>query len=603
MARTHLGRGLGTVVEERAPNLGMREIRLLGPYMRPYRRLFIGAAVLMLVSSALKLIGPILLRSAIDFGISAGDLRVLNMFGAGFVVAAFISFITLRKSSTLMGEGGEKVLWDLRVSSFRHLMGLSIGFFERERSGRLVARITSDIEAVEQLVTESLVRILTEVVFIAGAGVVLFVLDWRLALAGFTVLPLMALMTRYFRRRSDQLFREVRERIASVLSFIQETLRGVHVVQAFGTERVRSRRFHAVNDDWADANVDAFKLQAAYFPTMQFFGVIGTAIVLLYGGARVAEGSLDVGMLTAFAVYLTLFFEPINHLSELYARFQQAMAGLARVAQLLEVEPDIVDDDEAVDIDSVEGRVELRKVSFAYRPDGPMVLENIDLEVEPGATVALVGPTGAGKSTIVKLIARFYDTSRGSIHIDGRDVKTIKIEPLRSHMALVPQEGFIFSGTVRDNIRFGKPDASDTEIESICDRLGIDDFIRSLPDSYDTKLREKGSRLAAGERQLIGLARAAIADPRIIILDEATSSLDSATEHRVDQAFSRAMTGRTSVVIAHRLSTVMAADQIHVIDHGRIVESGTHAELVEAGGRYAALYHAWLTPGEEEAVA
>jgi len=598
--------GLGVVAEEKAPRLGIREIRLLIPYLRPYLKGAIASGILLILATLMKLVGPVFLRFAIDQGIgtegAAGDISRLNLFGGLFIAAALIGFVTLRWSTSLMGRVGETALRDLRISSFKHLASLSLGFFERERSGRLIARITSDIEAVERLVTESLVRIGTEVLFMVGAAIVLFFLDYRLALAAMTVLPLMVIATFFFRRASERTYSAVRERVASVLSFIQETLAGVHVVQAFATQRARSMRFREVNEDWAEANVDAFKLEAYYFPVMEFLSILGTGIVLVYGGSLVLEGdpTMTFGVLAAFIVFLSQFFDPIHHLSELYARFQAALAGLARVAQLLESKPDIVDRPGANTITETAGGLTLDKVSFSYRPGGALALENVSLEIAPGEVVALVGPTGAGKSTIVKLLARFYDPSKGEILLDGTDLRDIRIASLRDRMALIPQEGVLFAGTVRDNIRFGNPEASDAEIEEVCRRILIDDFIKSLPDGYETPVRERGSRLAAGEKQLIALARALIAKPDIILLDEATSSLDSATEARVEGAFRHALQGCTSVIIAHRLSTVFHADRTCVVDDGRITEMGTHNDLVARGGKYAALYSSWLAGGLPE---
>jgi ABC-type multidrug transport system fused ATPase/permease subunit len=558
----------------------------------------------MVLSSVLKLSGPYFLRFAIDLGLAEGSFANVNLFGALFVGAALLSFVSLRSSTLLTGVAGEKVLQDLRVATFDHLTGLSLGFFERQRSGRLISRITSDVEAVERLVTDSLVRIVTEVLFLVGAAVVLLTMDIRLALAAMGVMPVMILLTIWFRRRSERVFLEVRERIASVLSFIQETLRGMQVVQAFATERARTQRFQAVNDDWADANVTAHKIEALFFPSMQFLGSVGTAIVLIYGGGRILAGDLSPGVLAAFVVYLTLFFEPMNHLSELYSQLQQALAGLAKMAHLLEVEPEITDVVGSVDLPDVEGLITFEDVHFSYSPSGPMVLQDINMRIEPGQTAALVGPTGAGKSTIVKLLARFYDPTQGSLRIDGFEVGKVTVKSLRRQLALVPQEGFLFGGTIADNLRFGKPDATNEQVEEICRRIDIHDFIATLPEGYQTEVRERGARLAAGEKQLIALARALLADPRLVILDEATSSLDSATEYRVERAFSSALQGRTSVVIAHRLSTVMNADVIFVVDGGRIVEQGDHFELVTRGGRYSALYLSWLavTDGDTAAI-
>lgn len=607
MATAMLARGWGTVAEEKPPRLGKREVRLLLPYMRPYAKGAVVGAIFLITATALKLAGPVILGNAIDQGIGtetrAGDPSKLTLFGILFLAAAGLGFYSLRASIRLMGRVGESVLRDLRVSSFRHLAGLSLGFFERERAGRLVARITSDIEAIERFVTESLVRIGTEVLFMIGAATILFILDYRLALAAMTVIPIMTIATLIFRRASERTYSQVRERVASVLSFIQETLRGVHVVQAFATQRARSVRFGEVNEDWAEANVDAYNLEAYYFPVMEFFSILGTGIVLVYGGSLVLDGPqshLTFGVLTAFIVFLSQFFDPIHHLSELYARFQAAMAGMARVAQLLDIAPDITDRPGARPMEEVLGGMKLDNVTFSYRPGGPLALEKVTLEVAPGESVALVGPTGAGKSTIVKLLARFYDPSKGTVLLDGVDLRGITVSSLRDNMALIPQEGILFGGTILDNIRFGRPEATDEVIQGVCARISIDDFIRSLPEGYDTQVRERGSRLSAGEKQLIALARALIARPKVILLDEATSSLDSATEARVEGAFRSALGGCTSVIIAHRLSTVFHADRICVVDQGRISEAGTHDELVRKGGKYAALYSSWLAGGLPE---
>lgn len=595
MRRSSTFRGLATVAEESPPTLGPRERELLRPYLRPYLVPAIVAVALMVATSGLKLAGPVMLRRAIDLGIGRGDLVKVNTYGALFVVFAVAAFLTLRGATILMGTVGEKMLRDLRIGAFRHLASLSMGFFERERSGRLVARVTSDIEAAERLFTENFVTITTQSLFLAGAAVVIFLLDVQLALVAVAVVPIMVIATMIFRNRSRRVYQEVRERVASVLSFLQETLRGVHVVQAFARERARARSFTEVNEDWAESNVNVYRLESYYFPVMELVGWIGTALVIVFGGMRVASGDLEFGVLAAFVVYLNSFFDPIHHLSEQYMAFQSGVAGLARVAQLLETVPHVVDAPEAASIDSCAGRLTLRGVSFGYHPGGPLALEDIDLEISPGSTVALVGPTGAGKSTMVKLLARFYDPGRGTVELDGRDLRNISQRSLRSNMALVPQEGFLFGGTLADNIRFGKPSASDSHVAEVCRRLGIEDFVLSLPEGYQTDLRERGARLSAGERQLIGLARAIIAGPRLILLDEATSSLDSATEGRIDRAFRAALDGRTCVLIAHRLSTAMRAARIVVIDGGKIIEDGSHEELVRAGGTYGRLYQSWLS--------
>lgn len=573
--------------------LGKREIKVLMPFLRPYRRRAIGAGVLVVTTTILKLSGPVFLSRAIDLGIKANDEKSLTLHGILFVIAAVSAFFSLRFSTLLMGSVGQSALRDMRVGAFRHLVGLSLGFFERERSGKLVARVTADVESVERLVTEDLIRLVTEILFLLGAAGLLLALDPRLALAALSVVPLMAAGTFFFRRAAGRAYQELRERVAKVLTFLQETLQGVSVVQAFSRERANSARFDSVNDEWAEAKFGTTKLESAYFSSMEILGGLGTAAVLIYGGRRFLEGDLSFGTLTTFIVYLSLFFEPVHHMSERFATLASALAGLARIAHLLEERPQIIEA-AAPSHKNLSGLIELRGVGFQYRPELEPVLHDVSLTVQPGETLAMVGPTGAGKSTIIKLMARFYDVTSGSLLLDGIEIRDFALSSLRSSVALVPQEGFLFAGTVRDNIRFARPGATDAEIEGTCRDLGIDEFIRTLPEGYDTEVSERGARFAAGQKQLIALARALASDPRIILLDEATSSLDSATEARIDSAFRAALTGRTSVVIAHRLSTVIRADKIAVVDHGRLVESGSHTELIDFGGRYAALYASWL---------
>ncbi|MGH2811367.1 MAG: ABC transporter ATP-binding protein [Actinomycetota bacterium] len=591
-------RGLGVVAEEKAPRLGGREMRLLMPYLRPYLPAALAAIALMVASTGLKLAGPLFLRTAIDRGIIEANVSYINLFGALFVLSAIGGFASLRYATSTAGVVGEKVLRDLRVAAFRHLNSLSLGFFERERSGRLVARITSDIEAVERLVTESLVQIVTQTLFLVGAAVVIFATEWRLALVAMSVTPLMFVATLIFRRYSRRVYGEVRERVASVLSYLQETLRGVHVVQAFSRERSRARVFRTVNEEWADASTSAFVLEAYYFPVMEFLGWVGTGLVVVIGGGRALSGDLTPGTLALFLVYLNTFFDPIHHMSELYMNVQQAKAGLARVAKLLDTQPEIRDRPEAQTLPSLAGSVAFREVTFSYRPGTAPALEKVSFQVDPGETIALVGATGAGKSTVVKLIARFYEATEGELLLDGINIAALSEQTLRSQIALVPQEGFLFGGSIRENIRFGRPGATDEEIEEVCARCGIDEFLASLPEGYETEVRERGARLSAGERQLIALARALVSQPAVILLDEATSSLDSATEVRVEKAFRSAVSGRTCVIIAHRLSTAMRADRILVLERGRLVESGTHDDLIEVGGRYKDLYQFWLARPE-----
>lgn len=595
MARSAAALGRHAPLEAGAVRPGRREMRLLGEHLRPYLGAAVAGALLLLAGSGLELAAPVLVRRAVDRGVLARDAGSLNLHGALFLAVAAGSVLCLRAAAVLTGRAGQGMLRDLRVTAFRHLAGLSLGHFERERSGSLVGRATADVEAVERLATEDLVRLATDLLFVGGATVILFVLDVRLALAALAVLPAMAAATVAFRRRIRHAYRAVRERVASVLSMLQETLRGVEVVQAFSREEASATRFREVNEEWADANVGALRIESLYFPAMDFLAMVGTGAVLVYGGSRVIGGDLTLGVLTAFTVYLSQFFGPIHHLSEHFTTLQSAMAGLRRVSDLLDRDPEVADAPGADSLGEVAGEVVLEDVRFRYAGGLPWALRGVSLRVAPGETLALVGPTGAGKSTIVKLVARFYDPTEGAVRCDGRDLREVSLASLRSRIGLVPQEGFLFGGTVRENIRFGRPAASDRDVERVCRRLGIDEFVRSLPMGYDTDVRERGARLAAGERQLVALARAALADPRVVLLDEATSSLDPGTEARIEHAFRAALAGRTTILIAHRLSTAMRADRIAVVEEGCVTECGTHDELVGAGSRYASLYRYWLS--------
>lgn len=563
------------------------------PFLRPYRGAAIWAGIVLIVHTLLKLVGPVILQRAIDNGIRENDPEAITRYGITFLGVAFGMFIALRAATLLMGWVGQHALRDIRVAAFRNVADQSLGFFERERSGGLVARITSDTEAIEKLVTEDLIRLATTVTFLFGAVILLFYLDVKLALAALAVTPLMAYATTLFRRRARHAYRQVRERIASVLSFLQETLRGVHIVQAFARERVSRSRFGDFNEDWADAKAATYLIESAYFSALEFLSGLGTAIVLTYGGWLVFDDRVTIGTVTTFVVYLSLFFDPIHHLSERYTNFQSAMAGLVRIAHLLRLRPSVTEAPKPLH-PKIRGSITLQNVKFRYTAEGPPVLDDVNLTINPGEFVGLVGPTGAGKSTIMKLMARFFDATDGAVMLDDIDIRSVAFDALRSQVALVPQESFLFSGTVRENIAFGRPDAAPERVEEVCRSLGIDEFVRSLPDGYETHVRERGARLAAGERQLIALARALMADPTIILLDEATSSLDPATEARIDAALG-ALAGRTRVVIAHRLSTLTHADRILVIEDGRVVESGSHDELVKMDLRYAALHQSWLT--------
>jgi ATP-binding cassette subfamily B protein len=603
-----LGRALGQEAgpdDDSQAHFGRKELKLLWPHLRPHIRFGVIASIMLVVSSAASLAAPYLIKVGIDSGVLAKNEHTLSIIVASIVAAGIITWVTLRLATSYGGRFGESALRSIRINVFNHLTHLDMAFFEREKVGRLVARMTSDVETIEVLVTEGLVQMSAMFMYLVGSIAVLIWIDPRLAAVSLLVsMPLMIAGTIIFRGFSERAYRRVRDRIASVLTFMQETVRGVHVVQAFGRERFNSRRFQQVNDDWREANVRSFWPGAIYFPLVEFFGVIGLASVLLFGGHLALHGHtvhhkfipfVSVGTLAAFVLYQAATLDPIQQLSQLYDTFQQAMSGLAKLSSLLHEQPYIVDTADARALDGGDGGAAFDDVNFHYRDDLPLALADVNINIAPGEVLALVGPTGAGKSSIAKLLLRFYDPTTGSVSLDALDLRNVTLESFRSKTSMVPQEAFLFRGTIRDNIRFGKPDATDEEVEQVCRLMGIEEAIKRLPNGYDTEVRERGAALSGGERQLIALARAVLVDPKLMILDEATSALDAATEAHVEQALRLAAHGRTTIVIAHRLSTAARANRVAVCDHGRIIELGTHDELLaRPGGLYAKLYEHWL---------
>ena len=571
-----------------------RRGRTLARFARPYTRRGVVAAFTLIVATGASVAGPVIAKEVIDSGIRTGDYDKVVLWVAAFLAVVVAGWIATAAQSYLTSWVGERVLADIRVAVFAHVQRLDLGFFERTPAGVVISRLTNDVEAMNSMVTDGPTTLLQNTLTLIGSAVVLLVLDWRLALATLTVFPAMAIATAIFRRYSGRAYRRTRERMGDVTASLQEDISGVRVVQAFRREDANYRSFLGVNDRYRAANVQTVNAASIYFPFVSLLSAVATAVVLGYGGLLVFHGQLSPGSLFAFIGLLSNFFDPVQQLSQFYQTMLAAMAALEKIVEVLDTEPAMVDAPGARPLPQIAGKVEFDDVHFAYSRGTTEVLHGVSFKAEPGQTVALVGHTGAGKSTVVKLLARFYDPTSGRVMIDGTDVRDVTARSLRSQLGIVPQESFLFSGSVRSNIAFGRPEASDSDVVAAAEAVGADAFIRALPDGYDTEIQERGARLSIGQRQLVAFARALLADPRILILDEATSSVDIPTEARIEEALETLLRGRTAFVVAHRLSTIRRADVIVVLEHGRVIEAGTHRQLIERRGRYFALYDDWV---------
>jgi ABC-type multidrug transport system fused ATPase/permease subunit len=600
-----------------------RNLRGLLSLLRPYRTRSAAMLAALLVGTAASLAPPLLAKVAIDQGISHHDTTILAIVVLAFFASALLVWVMTYAQTYLVGWVGQRALADLRIRIFTHLQSLPIGFYESRPAGVLISRMTNDIEALDSLVTDSVVTLFQAGLTLLGTVVILLTLDFKLALITFCVFPFLAAGSIWFRLVSAGAFRRTRETIGAITAYLQETLSGIRVVRSFGQEPFHEARFSELNDENRDANMTTVRLNAAYFPAVEMLSGVAVAVIVLYGGLQAIEGHVTAGTVVAFVAALANLFEPIQQLSQLYTTYQSGMAALEKIFQLLDVRPDLQDRPDAVELPRIDGDVSFQDISFTYahqrerrtdRSDGgssapspgdlmahdadgdaTLALDHVSLHVPAGQTVALVGATGAGKSTMAKLLARFYDPTAGRVLVDGHDLRDISSSSLRSQLGIVPQEAFLFSGTIKENIAFGRPDADDEQIRAAAAAVGVDEFISELDRGYDTEVGERGAQLSAGQRQLIAFARALIADPRILLLDEATSNVDLHTEGRIEEGLRRLLSGRTSIVIAHRLSTIRQAGRIVVLEHGRIAEQGTHDQLIAAEGHYFQLYRDWAS--------
>ena len=582
---------------DRAETLGV--LRRAYSVAAAQRRLILVALGLVVLSTLITLAGPTLLRYAIDHGIKDRNGRTLNIVVIAYIVVVLAGYVVGRLQFLAINRAGEGFLRDLRVLVFDRLQRQSMAFFDREKAGVLVSRMTADIESMGELIQWGLLQFISAFLLLCLSVILLFVMSWQLALVALVVLPILLVASVRFQRQSNAAYLGVREKVGNNLSTLQEGITGVRVIQAYGQEASYSEKFRRSNRALFDSHMYSVKVSTWYFGLVEFAGIAATGAIIGVGGWLVHRGDVSLGTVTAFVLLLANLFDPVQQLSQLYNTVQSSTAALHKLFAIIDARPDV---DEVARPTSLprRGEIEVREVTFAYQGSDRPALESVSITVGDGERLALVGPTGAGKSTLAKLMARLYDPTRsgdsgitGSVRFGGVDLRNASMKELRERIVVVPQEGFCFSGTIRENIRIARSSATDAEVEAALTSIGALDRFEQFPEGLETDVRERGSRLSAGERQLVALARAALVDPAVLVLDEATSNLDPGTEAVVEHALERLMAGRTVVVVAHRLSTVRRADRIAVVDQGRLVELGTHDELVEVGGRYAALADAW----------
>jgi len=572
--------------------------RMMG-YITKHRRESMILIVAVIASTGINLLPPYMFTLAIDTYIENLDTYGLALIGIAFVVVYALTFVTQATQRYIINWLGAKLAYDVRLDLFRHLQELSLDFYAKREVGSIVSRATNDVEKITELVTSGVAHVIADFVTLGGIFIIMVIMDVRLTLITFSILPLMTGFLYIWGRRVRVVYRATRRTIASVSAKMEESVSGMREIQSFSREGETRKEFQRVNTDNMQANVQAGQIMSAFWPVVAVFTALGNCLVLWFGGSAVIDGALSVGVLFGFMSYLGRFFHPIEDLSTFWNSVQSALAAAERVFGIMDSEVVVRVAPDAADLSTIEGKIGYEGLTFSYEPGQP-VLMDIDLEIEPNSTVALVGPTGVGKTTMINLLYRFYDPQEGRVAVDDHDLKGVTIKSLRNQMAIVLQDTYLFSGTIMDNIKYGRLDATDEEVIEVSKAVGAHEFIMRLPEGYETDVRERGGRLSQGQRQLVSLARALLADPRILIMDEATSSVDAYTELIIQKAMKRILKGRTAIIIAHRLSTVRNADKIVVLEEGRIAETGPHKELIERGGLYKKLYEMQFKYAPEE---
>jgi len=583
-----MGPGLRDLSDDDGAAYNPRVTRRAVAYLRPYRRQVTLAIVLTLFAGAMNMLGPYLIKIAIDAHIATGDLTGLTIVLAVTLVVYFAYFVSTAQQTLIVSETGQKILRTMRQQLFDHLQRLPLTYFDKHPTGVVVSRVVNDVSVMNDLLTNGLLTLLGDVLTLAGTLAMMVVLSPRLALVTFAALPLMGIAIWIFTQKAKVAYRVTREKIGAVAADFQESIDGMRVVQAFAREGTSRSQFDVINDENRVANIRANGLSSALMPVVEFDNALATVAVIGYGGLLYVQGGVTLGVIVAFLAYITRFFAPVRTLTQFYNQLQAATAGAEKVFELMDEPVTITEPQDALTLPAVRGEVEFQNVAFSYGREP--VLQGVSFHAEPGEMIAMVGHTGAGKTTVASLLTRFYDPVEGAVLLDGHDLRELSFGTLRGNIALVLQDNFLFAGTIRENIRFGKPEASDDEVAAAARAANAEDFIARLPLGYETLVMERAANLSLGQRQLIAIARAVLADPRVLILDEATSNIDSRTEQLVQEALHKLLAGRTSLVIAHRLSTIRAADQVLVLDAGEIVERGRHQDLLDRRGAYYRLH-------------